>query len=235
MTRNTVCRFNQFGYCKFGNSCFRKHVNSICENVRCFKPDCELRHPKKCRYFFQFSYCKFGDYCRFKHEEIRNDGIDKEIEKLRLEIDKLGKVIETKENEIKNKDIEIRKLLLADTGKLKKKVEDYESRNEALELENKQLKDTIDEVKKEQERLRNDKAEEFMLFLDFKERMKLKYLYDSDDEESDYESDDEKREKSRELFRKKKQEERNMKNKCEKCDFIGKTPAGLKTHIRKKH
>ena len=41
--------------------------------------------------------------------------------------------------------------------------------------------------------------------------------------------------KSRELFRKKKQEERNMKNKCEKCDFIGKTPAGLKTHIRKKH
>ena len=59
--------------------------------------------------------------------------------------------------------------------------------------------------------------------------------YDSDDEESDYESDDEKREKSRELFRKKKQEERNMKNKCEKCDFIGKTAGGLKTHIRKKH
>ena len=138
MSRNSVCRFNQFGYCKFGNSCFRKHVNSICENVRCFKPDCELRHPKKCRYIFQFSYCKFGEYCKFKHEDIRNDGIDKEIEKLRLEIDKLGKVIETKENEIKNKDIEIRKLLLADTGKLKKKVEDYESRNEALELESKQ-------------------------------------------------------------------------------------------------
>ena len=71
-------------------------------------------------------------------------------------------------------------------------------------------------MKKEQETLKNDKAEEFMLFLDFKERMKMKYLYDSDDEESDFESDDEKREKNRELFRKKKQEKRNMNNRCEK-------------------
>ena len=90
-------------------------------------------------------------------------------------------------------------------------------------------------MKKEQETLRNDKAEEFMLFLDFKERMKMKYLYDSDDEESDFESDDEKREKNRELFSKKKQEKRNMNNRCEKCDFMGKTSAGLKTHVRKKH
>ena len=74
-----------------------------------------------------------------------------------------------------------------------------------------------------------------MLFEDFKERMKIKYLYDSDDEESEYESNDEKRERSRELFSKRNQEVRNMKNKCEKCDFMGKTSAGLKTHVRKKH
>ena len=154
MRRNSVCRFNQFGYCKFGNSCFRKHVNSICENVRCFKSDCELRHPKKCRYFFKFRYCKYGEYCRFKHEEIRNDGVDKEIEKSRFEIDKLGKVIETKENEIKYKDIEIRKLSLADTAKLKKKAEDFESRNKALELENKHLKETIDELKKRSDNIK---------------------------------------------------------------------------------
>ena len=42
---------------------------------------------------------------------------------LRFEIYKLGRVIETKENEIKKKDIEIRKLSSA---------EDFESRNEAL-------------------------------------------------------------------------------------------------------
>ena len=232
---SSVCRFNQYGFCKFKNTCFRKHVNSICENVRCFKSDCELRHPKMCRYFLKYSHCKFGEYCKFKHQDNSSSVINKEIEKLKLEIDKLGKVIEAKENEIKNKDIEIRKLLLSETGTLQKKVKDYEMKNEGLDLENRKLKETIEELKLEQEALKNDKAVEFMLFLDFKERMKLKYLYDSEDEESEYESDDEKREKSRELFRKRKQEERNSKNKCEKCDFIGKTAAGLKTHIRKKH
>ena len=121
MSINSVCRFNQFGFCKFQNNCFRKHVNSICENVRCLKSDCELRHPKMCRFYSEHSYCKFGEYCKFKHEEIRSNGIDIEIEKLKSEIDKLGKVIETKENEIKNKDLEIRKLSVADGSKLKKK------------------------------------------------------------------------------------------------------------------
>lgn len=36
-------------------------------------------------------------------------------------------------------------------------------------------------------------------------------------------------------FRMKNEEVRSMKNRCEKCDFLGKTPAGLKTHVRKKH
>ena len=65
--------------------------------------------------------------------------------------------------------------------------------------------------------------------------MKIKYLYETDDEESDFESDAEKREKSRELFRKRKEEQKKAKNKCEICDFRGKTPGGLKTHVRKKH
>ena len=47
---------------------------------------------------------------------------------------------------------------------------------EALELENKKLKETIEELKKDAEILREDNAVGSMLFLDFKERMKLKYL-----------------------------------------------------------
>ena len=92
----------------------------------------------------------------------------------------------------------------------------------------KQLKDTIDELKKERETLRNDKAEKFMLFLDFKERMIVMMRRVILNQMM-------RKGKKRELFRKKKQEERNMNNKCEKCDFMGKISAGLKTHIRKKH
>ena len=137
MNGNSVCRFNQFGFCKFRNSFFRKHVKSICENVRCLKSDCELRHPIMCRYFSQYNYCKFGEYCKFKHGEFRSSEIDKEIEKLKLEIDKLGKIVNVKENEIKSKDIEIRKLSTDDTVKLMKKVENIEQQNEAFEYENK--------------------------------------------------------------------------------------------------
>ena len=86
------------------------------------------------------------------------------------------------------------------------------------------LKDTIEEMKKVEEDLVNKRAEDTLILLDFKERMKIKYLYDSDDEESDFESDAEKREKSRELFRKQKEEQRKVRNNCELCDFTGKTP-----------
>ena len=30
-----VCRFNKFGFCRFGNLCFRRHENKECENVNC--------------------------------------------------------------------------------------------------------------------------------------------------------------------------------------------------------
>ena len=83
--------------------------------------------------------------------------------------------------------------------------------NEALELENRELKETIEELKLEVETLRNDKAVEFMLFEDFKERMKLKYLYDSDDEESDYVSDDEKRGKKQRTAQEKETEREEYK------------------------
>ena len=43
-----------------------------------------------------------------------------------------------------------------------------------------------------------------MLYEDFKERMRDKYLYNTDDTESDYESNDEIREKTREISRKRK-------------------------------
>ena len=67
-----------------------------------------------------------------------------------------------------------------------------ENRKEALERDNKTLKETNEVLKKEVETSRDDVAVESMLFSNFKERMKEKYLYDSEDEERDYEPDEEK-------------------------------------------
>ena len=97
-----------------------------------------------------------------------------------------------------------------------------------LEKENKELKE-------ENESLRNDIAVNDMLHESFKERMREKYLYNTEDEDIEYDADEGIREKNRELFRKRKSEIRRKVNVCEICGFIGKNETGLKTHTRMKH
>ena len=79
-----------------------------------------------------------------------------------------------------------------------------------------------------------------MLHEDFKETVKNKYFYSSNDEISDYEPDDILREISRQEFMRRKLDKRSalVQKKdiaCQKCDFIAKSEPGLKTHIKKKH
>ena len=74
-----------------------------------------------------------------------------------------------------------------------------------------------------------------MLLQDVKERMRDKYLYNTEDSESDYEPDDQMREKRRELFRKRKSDARKKINNCEVCGFTAKNVTGFKTRQRMKH
>ena len=239
MNSERVCRFNQFGFCKFKKNCFRKHVDITCENVKCLKPDCQLRHPKKCRYFSEYRYCKFGEYCRFGHDKVMKSNIDKEIEKLKCEIKTYKKVIEEKDSKIKEKDFEIKKMLddvkIKVKEKMDKKMDCLDEENKNLEIRNKELTDKMKAYQEEIESLRERNAVNDMLFEDFKERMRDKYLYNTEDEESDYESNDEIREKNREMFRKTKEEARRKNTNCKECDFKAKNESGLKTHVTKKH
>ena len=66
----TVCKYFKFGYCKYQNSCRFKHVDTICDNLRCEIVSCEKRHPKDCKYFREFGRCKFSP-CSFKHVNVR--------------------------------------------------------------------------------------------------------------------------------------------------------------------
>ena len=190
-----VCGFNQTGYCKFGKHCFKKHVDIICENVRCSTSGCNLRHPRTCRYFSQYRYCKFGQYCKFSHEERRTSHSTAEIDILMLDIEKLKKEICEKDKDIKEKDSEISQLLdLNKTPSEREKELDIQidylkNVNKNLKLENHELKEKIKATNEENEELINDRAVTDMLHQSFKERMRDKYLYNTEDEESD-ESDD---------------------------------------------
>ena len=233
MVSDPVCKFNQFGYCKFRNNCFRKHVNTICENVRCFGSDCQQRHPRKCRYFSKYNYCKFGEYCKFKHDENINNNNERDIANLKSEIEALKKVIKAKEAEIKEKNLEIKQCF--EDNHIKRKEKDDNHENAELSQIITELRNKVKTMKEENETLRDQIAVSDMLHEDFKERMRGKYLYNTDDTESDYESNEEIREKRREISRKRKIEKRRKKVECNLCDFKAKNETGLKTHVRKKH
>ena len=93
---------------------------------------------------------------------------------------------------------------IKDKEKLEKKIDCLENQNKNLEIRVKELNDQVKAHKEENQSLRDQNAVNYMLSLDFKERMRDKYLYNTEDEESDYESNDEIREERRDLFRKKK-------------------------------
>ena len=108
-----------------------------------------------------------------------------------------------------------------------------------------ELKAKIVELEQEVESKNNTIAVQDMLFEDFKERVKIKYLYSSNDEDSEYESDEERRELIRRDFWQRKLQERHrlvlaaQKNKdgidCKECDYVAKSENSLKTHMRRKH
>ena len=89
------CKYNLFGHCKFGNTCKRFHVKTICSSFPCLLEACDSRHPPLCKFFLQFGKCKFGENCSFLHistndkfrkAEKEIDDLKKEIEALKLKM-----------------------------------------------------------------------------------------------------------------------------------------------------
>ena len=102
-TSETICKFNQSGYCKYESHCRKHHVTEICPNIQCTKTSCLYRHPRVCRYFSNSGKCKFSDSCAYLHtnnnitleKEISEQKKEfmKEIRKLRVEIEDLRKIV----------------------------------------------------------------------------------------------------------------------------------------------
>ena len=95
MSAETICSYFEFGYCKHGNFCRKRHINEKCEIKGCDGNQCNKRHPQVCKYFREYSRCKFGQYCAFDHV-IRTDPVLKELEEVKNKLIEIEKEIETK-------------------------------------------------------------------------------------------------------------------------------------------
>ena len=112
---NRMCRFQKFGFCKFGSKCYFRHSEEICHNVDCGIKTCFKRHPSPCKFFFLTQKCKFKENCSYSHrfqqeKESSNkvlEAKETEIEELKNEIDMLKL---QNENLKKENDILIRKV-----------------------------------------------------------------------------------------------------------------------------
>ena len=108
-----ICKFNQFGFCKFEKTCRKRHEDLICENKECDLTICEKRHPKPCIFFSKYKQCKFGTYCKYSHsdeKELRFKMLFTKIESLEESIAKRDKVIvEMRERLVALKNISVNK------------------------------------------------------------------------------------------------------------------------------
>ena len=67
MAVKEVCKYYQYGHCKYNITCSKRHLETECEIANRTDVACEMRHPKVCRYFYTFGRCKFNP-CSYRHE-----------------------------------------------------------------------------------------------------------------------------------------------------------------------
>ena len=109
MSEGSICKYNQRGYCKFKQSCRKRHENKTCkEENACNIKECIYRHPKVCINFVGENSCRFGEDCAYKHKDINSmppvkENIlkhAKEINNIQNELTMLKGIITSMENKI---------------------------------------------------------------------------------------------------------------------------------------
>ena len=105
-----VCNFNKYGSCRYQERCRKCHEEKACEAVNCEVKTCMLRHPKYCKFLRDYGYCKFGEWCKFSHKAFGTNGNveNEELKELKEKFKNLEKEINSKDDLIKNLEIEIK-------------------------------------------------------------------------------------------------------------------------------
>jgi len=142
----TLCKFQNSGYCKYKENCKFKHVKEKCEG-KCERKTCQKRHQKFCKFG---SRCRRPNTCEFKHEVTLDElGLKADIKNLETTIKEL--VEENKK--IKTKMVDLETELKASQQRFKKENEE---------------KDTIIKV------LRNKLEKEEYISAETKRKLKIK-------------------------------------------------------------
>ena len=103
LSKENICKYNQNGFCKFGEDCQRNHNNQICENIsNCRDNECFKMHPKECKNFNIDGKCRHKERCAYQHvKQLSNNNI----------IELVGKVLARNIKEIADLTQEVNELM----------------------------------------------------------------------------------------------------------------------------
>ena len=131
-----VCRYNKFGYCKHKDMCRNQHINEICENSLCDIISCNLRHPRKCKYYMEYNRCKFSPcaYLHVEKNEVRNNEVNEKFENIFKILKEKDDVIEKLVERVK---------ILEERNNLNDVLEEFPDKPPALVVAEVELEETL--------------------------------------------------------------------------------------------
>ena len=95
-----VCKFHQYGHCKYGSSCTRFHTENSCSNTNCDKTLCTLRHPQSCKHLSRHGHCQFGAGCSYSHSiSLPRKDLEAEIDDLKEKVSSLKDIVDSMKSE----------------------------------------------------------------------------------------------------------------------------------------
>ena len=122
-----VCKFHQYGHCKFSSSCRHFHTQDTCLNPHCSQNSCSARHPKPCRLFLRNNHCKFGGDCSYLHPipAPSNKELNEELLSLKDNLDLLITSLNIKEIQIVKLEEKVKELEKIVSAKSSTSLETY--------------------------------------------------------------------------------------------------------------
>ena len=167
-----VCKHNQFGYCKHGTLCNKRHEDKICpKNNSCDDKVCEMRHPKRCKFFDMNKKCKFEN-CAYDHSKDENkvkiehleakcNALETEVTYLKEEQEKVNPRIDLMGRGVMKLKREVERLTLICNGMIyTKEITNNENKSPVLDKEKKNTKPKHKVHQKQQSKEENESVQE---------------------------------------------------------------------------
>ena len=230
-----VCKHNQMGYCKHGLRCHKRHEHKLCPmNETCKDKLCELRHPKRCKFFALSSKCKFEN-CAYAHikddKEVKIENLENKCDKLELDITNLknskyllGKEIMKMRRKIENITSLCNSMKSTIETFINEKKADEQNKNKKVKAKYKVLKVKPTKVKKQS---KETNKEETYKGKHMENNQSWPYKCSKCDEEFEQKSC-----LDSHVF---KQHENKQLLKCDNCDFVSESRTSIEEHTNAKH